>query len=249
MDGGDSSISSLRGHDLPQRPFHDIMKFITVLLADDHEVVREGFRSLLRMEKDISVIGEAQTGRKAVELAKELRPNVVVMDIAMPLLNGMEAARQILAALPATNVLILSAYSSDDYLDRVVRAGITGYLLKQSSASLLATAIRELAQGKPFFDPVIAKRVFGRPTAANKNAPMPAKIKKSLSAREEEILQLIAEGTSNKQIASVLNLSIKTVEKHRQRLMDKLRIHNTAGLTRYALTQGVIEDGVQIMEG
>jgi DNA-binding NarL/FixJ family response regulator len=167
----------------------------------------------------------------------------------MPLLNGMEAARQILAALPATNVLILSAYSSDDYLDRVVRAGITGYLLKQSSASLLATAIRELAQGKPFFDPVIAKRVFGRPTAANKNAPMPAKIKKSLSAREEEILQLIAEGTSNKQIASVLNLSIKTVEKHRQRLMDKLRIHNTAGLTRYALTQGVIEDGVQIMEG
>ena len=221
------------------------MKFITVLLADDHEVVRQGFRSLLRMEKDISVIGEAQTGRIAVEMTKELRPDVVVMDIAMPLLNGMEAARQILAAGATSHVLILSAYSSDDYVDRVVKAGGRGYLLKQSSAKLLAAAIRELAQGRPFFDPALSQRFIGAASAAKVNGKLPPK-EKVLSAREGEILQLIAEGAANKQIASILNLSIKTVEKHRQRLMDKVGIHNTAGLTRYALANGVIEDGVQV---
>jgi DNA-binding NarL/FixJ family response regulator len=225
---------------------HNSMKTITVLLADDHLIVREGFRSLLRREKGIEVIGEAETGRIAVEMVKELRPDVVVMDIAMPLLNGVEATRQIRDSSPTTNVLILSGYSSDDYVDRVVKVGARGYLLKQSSASLLATAIRELALDKPFFDPTISKRFFEKKTMHGKSEKVTEKVSKSLTSREEEIIQLIAEGAANKQIAGILNISIKTVEKHRQRLMDKLEIHNTAGLTRYALTNGVIEDGVQI---
>jgi DNA-binding NarL/FixJ family response regulator len=225
------------------------MKSITVLLADDHHIVREGFRSLLRAEKGIEVIGEAETGRIAVEMTKQLRPDVVVMDIAMPLLNGMEAARQIRGAVPTTNVLILSAYSSDDYVERVVSVGATGYLLKKSSLALLAKAIRVLAKGEVFFDPAIANRVGEVQSPAKKPTGIESpKTKKSLSSREEEILQLIAEGAANKQIAGILNLSIKTVEKHRQRLMNKLQIHNTAGLTRYALTNGVIEDGVRVTE-
>jgi DNA-binding NarL/FixJ family response regulator len=225
------------------------MKSITVLLADDHHIVREGFRSLLRAEKGIEVIGEAETGRIAVEMTKQLRPDVVVMDIAMPLLNGMEAARQIRNAVPTTNVLILSAYSSDDYVERVVSVGATGYLLKKSSLALLAKAIRILAKGEVFFDPAIATRLGEVQSPSKKpNGFETPKTKKSLSSREEEILQLIAEGAANKQIAGILKLSIKTVEKHRQRLMNKLQIHNTAGLTRYALTNGVIEDGVRVTE-
>jgi len=225
------------------------MKSISVLLADDHRIVREGFRSLLRTDKGIEVVGEAETGRAAVEMTKQLRPDVIVMDIAMPLLNGMEATRQILDTAPTTKVLILSAYSRDDYVTRVVSAGASGYLLKQSSVALLAKAIQILAKGEVFFDPAISARLNSvQPPSKNGVVPAKQKIKKSLSSREEEILQLVAEGASNKQIASILTLSIKTVEKHRQRLMNKLKIHNTAGLTRYALTNGVIEDGVRVTE-
>jgi DNA-binding NarL/FixJ family response regulator len=156
-----------------------------------------------------------------------------------------EATRQIRAAAPKTSVLILSAYSNDDYVDRVMAVGAAGYLLKQSSVTLLANAIRDLSQGKTFYDPAISKRILGHQSPANKALPSGIKAKKPLSSREGEILQLIAEGAANKQIASILSLSIKTVEKHRQRLMNKLQIHNTASLTRYALTNGVIEDGVQ----
>jgi len=225
------------------------MKSISVLLADDHHIVREGFRSLLKADKNIEVVGEADTGRIAVEMTKQLRPDIVVMDIAMPLLNGMEATRQILDAAPNTKVLILSAYSRDDYVDRVISAGASGYLLKQSSVALLGKAILVLAKGEVYFDPAIVG-CLGAVQSPSKNTDVQGKpkSKKSLSSREEEILQLIAEGASNKQIASILNLSIKTVEKHRQRLMNKLKIHNTAGLTRYALTNGVIEDGVRVTQ-
>jgi DNA-binding NarL/FixJ family response regulator len=222
------------------------MKTITVLLADDHDIVRQGFRALLKAEKGIEVIGEAETGRIAVEITKELQPDVVVMDIAMPYLNGMEAARQIRSAVPTTQVLILSAYSSDDYVDRVMSVGATGYLLKQSSATLLVKAIRTLGKGEVFYDPAISSRLLASQPAGNVNGADKKKPKTALSPREGEILQLIAEGAANKQIADILSLSIKTVEKIRQRLMDKLHIHNTAGLTRYALSKGVIEDGVQV---
>jgi DNA-binding NarL/FixJ family response regulator len=222
------------------------VKRITVLLADDHTVVREGLRTLLEAEGDIEVVGEAATGREAVELARKLHPTVVVMDIAMPLLNGLEATRQIRKALPETRILILSAHSDDAYVDQVMELGAAGYLIKQTSARVLSQAVREVQQGKTFLCPAIARGV----RRAHGHSPDPrGRVRRqspSLSSRETEVLQLIAEGKANKQVAAVLGISVKTVEKHRQRLMEKLNIHDTAGLTRYALAAGVIESSVQV---
>jgi len=222
------------------------VKPITVLLAEDHTVVREGLRALLETEDDIEVIGEAQTGRQAVQLAKQLLPEVLVMDIAMPLLNGLEATRQILKAVPTTKVLILSAHGDDEYVDEVIGLGAAGYLMKQSSALVLSKAIREAHKGNKFFSPAIAKRLRDR----EENSPHGAagRVKKrsaGLTSREVEVLQLIAEGKANKQTAAELGISIKTVEKHRQHLMSKLNLHDTAGLTRYALAAGIIAGGVR----
>jgi len=207
-------------------------------------IVREGLRALLEAEGDIEVVGEAETGREAVQLAKKLRPAVVLMDIAMPLLNGLEATRRILKAIPATRVLILSAHSDDEYIRQVILLGAAGYLIKQTSADLLSRAIREVENGNTFFSPSIANRVHSlyrespdRGRLLKKNA--------ALSSREVEVLQLIAEGKANKQVAADLGISIKTVEKHRQRLMRKLDLHDTAGLTRYAIAAGIIESRVQ----
>jgi DNA-binding NarL/FixJ family response regulator len=223
------------------------MKPITVLLADDHAIVREGLRVLLQAEGDIEVIGEAETGRQAVRLARQLLPAVVVMDIAMPLLNGLEAARQILAALPATKVLILSAHDDDAYVERVIEIGAAGYLIKQTSALVLAKAIREAFKGNTFFSPSITRRLRDRQEHVFHGAAGPGKQKAArLTSREVEILQLVAEGRANKQTAAELGISIKTVEKHRQSLMSKLGIHDTAGLTRYAISAGLIESGVRL---
>lgn len=220
------------------------MKPITVLLADDHAIVREGFRSLLRLESDISVVGEAHNGRQAVALAQKLEPDVVVMDIAMPLLNGLGATQQILATLPATKVIILSAHSEDPYIHRVLAIGAAGFLIKQSSAQCLSKAIREVTKGNTFFSPSIAKRIREQEGDAHRvKAVSPAH---KLTAREMEILQLVAEGAANKQAAADLGISIKTVEKHRQHLMDKLDIHDTAGLTHFAISNGIIESCVQV---
>jgi DNA-binding NarL/FixJ family response regulator len=222
------------------------MKRITVLLADDHTVVREGLRSLLMVERDIEVVGEAQSGRQAVELTKKLCPAVVVMDIAMPLLNGLEAARQILKALPATKVIILSAHNDEVYIEKVAAMGAVGYLVKQSSAQILSKAIREVDKGNTFFSPSLSK---GKRFQTQKSFAWGGPLKKeeaSLTSREMEVIQLIAEGKANKQIAAELKISIKTVEKHRQRLMEKLNIHDTAGLTRYAIYMGIIENNVQV---
>ncbi|UCC97150.1 MAG: response regulator transcription factor, partial [Phycisphaerales bacterium] len=210
------------------------MKRITVLLAEDHEIVREGLRVLLEAERDIEVVGEAETGRQAVQLTKRLRPGVVVMDIAMPLLNGLEATRRILKAVPATRVLILSAHGDDGYIRQVVMLGAAGYLIKQTSADLLSRAIREVHKGNTFFSPSIADRVHSLSLESPDGCAAPRRKKTALSSRELEVLQLIAEGKANKQIARGLGISIKTVEKHRQHLMRKLDLHDTAGLTRYA---------------
>ena len=220
-------------------------ELITVLLADDHTVVREGFRSLLSAEVDFEVVAEAQTGRQAVLLAKQLRPAVVVIDIAMPLLGGVEATRQILKAVPATKVLVLSAHDDDEYVDQVIGIGASGYLIKQSSASVLCKAIREVHKGNKFFSRSISKRLRDREQKPRGAAGRLRNGSVGLTSRELEMLQLIAEGMANKQAAAELGISIKTVEKHRQNLMNKLDIHDTAGLTRYAIAAGIIESGVR----
>jgi len=222
------------------------MKRITVLLAEDHEIVREGLRALLEHEDDIEVIGEAQTGRQAVKLTGKLRPDVVVMDIAMPLLNGLEATRQILQARPAIKVLILSAHSDDAYIEQIIGLGAAGYLIKQTSHDVLSRAIREVQKGKTFFSPSISKRLNHHYEKSSDRIGLLKTKDDQLSSRETEVLQLVAEGNVNKETAAELGISIKTVEKHRQNLMKKLNIHDTAGLTRYAIATGIIESSVQL---
>ena len=222
------------------------MKQITVLLAEDHQIVREGFRLLLKHECGIEVVGEAETGREAVQLTRKLRPAVVVMDIAMPLLNGLEATRQIRRDFPDTKVLILSAHGDDAYVEQVTELGAAGFLLKQTSAQNLATAIREVQKGNTFFSPAISKRLGGRDQKSLARMGQLKKRSNRLSSREVEVLQLIAEGKPNKQVAAELGVSFKTIDKHRQHLMAKLDIHDTAGLTRYAISAGIIESSVQL---
>ncbi len=221
------------------------MKKITVLLAEDHMIVREGFRGLLKSERDIEIVDEADNGRQAVQLAKKLRPDVVVMDIAMPQLNGLEATRQITAALPNTKVIMLSAHADDAYVEQANAAGAVGYLIKQSSSHALCEAIREVHKGNTFFSPSIGKHIKHQYSKSSPQKGLTKKRGAALSSREMEVLQLIAEGKANKETAFELGISIKTVEKHRQRLMQKLSIHDTAGLTRYAVSAGIIESSVQ----
>ena len=222
------------------------MKKITVLLADDHTIVREGFRKMLELETEIEIVGEAQDGRQALAMVKKLKPAVVLMDIAMPLLNGIEATRQILKDVPATKILMLSAHSDDAYVSAAVESGAMGFLLKQTSAHEVWRAIREIAAGKTFFTASVAKH-FNRLNSLlpGRTGKLNAKIAQ-LTSREMEVLQLIAEGKANKETAAELGIGLKTVEKHREHLMTKLDIHDTAGLTRYAISSGIIESSVQL---
>lgn len=222
------------------------MEKIKVLLADDHTIVRQGLRVLLEAEPDIVVVGEAETGRQALRLTQKLLPDVVVMDIAMPDLNGLEATRQIAKEMPAVKLLVLSSYDDDEYVQQVTGAGATGYMLKQTAATDLIKAVRETRRGNAYFSPAISKRLVEHYREAVLSGSSAKKPTVQLTAREAEVLQLIAEGRSNKQIAGELFLSIKTVEKHRQQLMNKLDIHDIAGLTRYAISKGVIEGGARL---
>jgi DNA-binding NarL/FixJ family response regulator len=221
-------------------------KRITVLLAEDHTIVREGFRKMLELENDLEVVGEAQNGRQAVAMVKKLRPAVVLMDIAMPLLNGLEATRQILKAVPATKVLILSAHSDDAYVKNATESGAVGFLLKQTSSHIVCEAIREVQNGKTFFSPTVARRLHRLDDKSLDRAGLTKLRNTRLTSREMEVLQLIAEGKANKETADELGISIKTIEKHRDHLMQKLNIHDTAGLTRYAISAGIIESSVQM---
>jgi two-component system, NarL family, nitrate/nitrite response regulator NarL len=218
------------------------MKSITVLLAEDHMIVREGLRVLLSLEGDIEVVGEAANGHQSVELALKLSAAVVVMDIAMPMLNGLEATRQIHRVLPATKVLILSAHSDDAYVEQAMTFGAAGYLVKQTAAHVLPEAIRRIHEGHTFFSPSISMRLNHHQQKAHKRGELPTcKDATHLTSREVEVLQLVAEGNANKETAQQLHVSVKTVEKHRQSLMEKLNIHETAGLTRYAVSAGIID--------
>lgn len=215
------------------------MSAIKVLLADDHGVVRKGLRFLLEQEPDITVAGEAADGREAVKLAKELQPAVIVMDIAMPQLNGIDATAQALKVSPGSGVLILSMHNDESYILRALEAGARGYILKDNAEEHLVQAIRIVAQGKPFFSPVIAQTLL-EDYMRNLQQKGQQDSYSLLTDREKEVLQLLAEGRSNKDVAQLLDLSVYTVETHRTRIMQKLNLHNTAELVLYAVRKKII---------
>lgn len=215
------------------------MSAIKVLLADDHGVVRKGLRFLLEQEPDITVAGEAADGREAIKLAKELQPTVIVMDIAMPQLNGIDATAQALKVSPNTGVLILSMHNDESYILRALEAGARGYILKDNAEEHLVQAIRVVAQGKPFFSPVIAQTLL-EDYMRNLQQKGQQDSYSLLTDREKEVLQLLAEGRSNKDVAQFLDLSVYTVETHRTRIMQKLNLHNTAELVLYAVRKKII---------
>ncbi len=219
---------------------------ISVLLVEDHLVVRESLSKLLETEGRCSVVGHARTGREAVDLAAKLRPDVILMDIALPVLNGFGATRQILAANPAAKVLVLSAHSEHVFVERMTAAGAVGFLEKQNSAASVIRAIHEVAHGRTFFSPAVAKRMAAIHNQSRDRQGVPKTAGVQLTPRQAQVLQLVAEGQSNKEAAASLGISSKTVEKHRQELMHKLNLHDTAGLTRYAMVHGFIESSVHV---
>jgi DNA-binding NarL/FixJ family response regulator len=211
------------------------MKKITVLIVDDHTVVREGLRALLSCEPDLEVVGEAADGREAVMMARRNPPHVVVMDVAMPLVNGFAATRQIVRNCPNSAVLVLSSHTDQECVAQLLKAGATGYVTKHCAANELSAAIREAHQGRTFLSPSIARRIREHEKMINESYGRKRSLE--LTAREAEVLQLVTEGLSNKQAADQLGISIKTIEKHRQQVMNKLNIHEVAGLTRYAISR------------
>jgi DNA-binding NarL/FixJ family response regulator len=216
------------------------MSALRVLLADDHALMRAGIRALLDRLPGVEVVGEAGNGREALEMIKRSAPNVLLMDISMPELGGLEALPRIVKSFPAVKVLILSRHASEEYVLRALRCGAAGYMLKEAAVEELALAIKAIAKGDTYLSPLISRTVVESylKRAAGQEGPG-----EQLTARQREILQLIAEGKSTKEVAFVLGISIKTVEAHRSQLMDRLDIHDVAGLVRYAIRTGLISDG------
>jgi DNA-binding NarL/FixJ family response regulator len=220
---------------------------IRVLLADDHELVRAGFRALLASLSDVEVVAEASDGRAALELVSADQPDVVLMDISMPGLNGLEATTRIVKGFPRTRVIILSMHASEDHVLLALRQGASGYLLKGARLDELDLAVRSVARGEIYLSPAAAKHIpasylqrVGEPQAA---AVGERRGIDRLTGRQREVLQLIAEGNSIKQIAQTLGISVKTAETHRAQIMDRLDIHDLAGLVRYAIRAGIIASG------
>lgn len=213
---------------------------IRVLVADDHPIVREGIVSLLRGEQDLDVVGEAGDGKETVELVERLRPDVLILDVSMPRLNGITAAWQIGRTTSEVRIIILTVHADQAYVTQALAAGVRGYVLKQAVTAELAKAIRMVQSGEIFLSPEISSSLtsetVGKPAVRESDAPVD-----ELTLREVEVLQLIAEGCSNKEIAQLLAVSVKTIETHRSRLMAKLNIHETAGLVRYAIRKRIVQ--------
>jgi two-component system response regulator NreC len=211
------------------------MKRIRILLADDHAVVRQGFKMILGAQPDMEIVGEAANGREAVELAEQLKPDIVVMDVAMPELNGIEATRRLVGALPHSRVIALSMHKDSVYVREILRAGARGYLLKDSGAEDLVRAIRAVAGGESWLSPAVSNAVLDD---YRRHVTNPIDL---LTSREREVLQMLAEGKTNKEVAVVLNLSVYTVDAHRGRIMEKLNLHSINELVRFAVRNGMIE--------
>ena len=211
------------------------MKRIRILLADDHAVVRQGFKMILGAQPDMEIVGEAGNGREAVELAEQLRPDVVVMDVAMPELNGIEATRRLGASAPHARVVALSMHKDSVYVREILRAGARGYLLKDSVAADLVSAVRAVASGEGYISPAVSNAVLDD---YRRHVTNPIDL---LTSREREVLQMLAEGKTNKEIAGVLNLSVYTVDAHRGRIMEKLNVHSINELVRFAVRNGLID--------
>ena len=214
-------------------------EILKILLVDDHTIVRQGLKALLEAQSGFIIVGEAENGREAVKKAQELNPDIVIMDIAMPVLNGLEATRQIKRALPDTSVLALTMYNDEEYVFQILKSGASGYLIKETAANELIAAILSIKSGNPFFSPSISRKIMESYLNEDEDKKGKGETDK-LTNREKEVLQLIAEGYTNNEIASLMGISVKTVETHRAHVMSKLNIHDVAGLIKYAIKKGLV---------
>jgi len=214
------------------------MSPIRILVVEDHDLVRAGFGALLNALEDVTIVGQAKTGYEALELAASCAPKVVLMDISMPGLNGLEVTRRIAEAHPHIRVLILSVHTGEEYVLQALRAGAAGYLVKDSGADELAMAVRAVASGRTYLSPQVSRHVIDRYLERQQDMQTPFEL---LTPRQREILQMIAEGATTRDMARRLHLSVKTVDTHRTQLMDRLDIHDVAGLVRYAIRTGLID--------
>jgi DNA-binding NarL/FixJ family response regulator len=209
-----------------------------ILIADDHAIVREGVRALLSLADDLEVVGEAPGGREAIALASRLEPDLILMDIAMPDLGGLEATLEIRRLVPQAKIIVLSQYGDPEYVRRFLKAGVSGYVLKNAAGADLVSAIRAVVRGGLVLDPEIARSAFEGDAGGGADGPDPYE---TLTDREKQVLKLVAEGRSNKEVAALLDISVKTAMSHREHVMLKLKVHNRTELIRFALRHGVIQ--------
>jgi DNA-binding NarL/FixJ family response regulator len=217
------------------------MKALRILVADDHDLMRRGLKSLLESHPGWSICAEAHTGREAVVKAEELKPDIVILDITMPELNGVEAARRILKVSPNTEILVLSVHYSDQLIRDILDAGVRGYIVKSDSDRDLVIAVEALANHKPFFTPRATELILSNFNSKGGSTEVPEVVGERLTSREREIVQLLSEGKSSKEVASILSISVKTAETHRANIMRKLEIHSVSELVRYAVRNQIIE--------
>ena len=217
------------------------MPNLKILLADDHDLMRRGLKALVAPRSDWTICGEAHTGAQAVALAKQHQPDIAILDISMPELNGLEAAKRIRTVAPKTEILILSVHYSDHLIREILRAGIRGYMVKTDSDRDLITAIETLAKHKPFFTTCATELILTHSQRAGANGSAPTDLGDRLTTREREIVQLVSEGKSTKEVASLLGISVKTAETHRANIMRKLQVHSVTDLVRYAVRNEIVQ--------